>query len=353
MLEEITFSLEEVSYLNELIANIYEEEDKIESLKNFLEKLKPICFFEKADIYIFKKNSSHINFDMFIFSGWGEELNYYFNVCDIDDALPLVAMRQPITFRSSDVFIRSERRNSRYYRDCLEPCNMYYSIEGNLYEDSEEYICGMGLHRSNKYSDFTNKEVKIIKLCKPHLTAIVSRICCSSARISGFIDDMILNDRILAFALYNWDLNLIETNIYSREDLVGNGDTICNILYSMCNMLKQEKKNNTYSTINIGNKAYYLSVSLTNNKNSFDKQFSCFVYDYSIIIDALLNKKKEECNLTSREYEVLIYLTKGLNNNEISEKLRISMPTVKKHISSIYNKLDIEGRHQLFQSVFY
>lgn len=51
-------------------------------------------------------------------------------------------------------------------------------------------------------------------------------------------------------------------------------------------------------------------------------------------------------NLTERESNVLFYLAKGLTNEEIAEKLHISVHTVKAHLESIYEKLEVSNRVQ-------
>ena len=48
--------------------------------------------------------------------------------------------------------------------------------------------------------------------------------------------------------------------------------------------------------------------------------------------------------LTERERDVLKCMVAGLNNNEISEKLVVSLDTVKFHISNIFHKLGIDSR---------
>ena len=50
--------------------------------------------------------------------------------------------------------------------------------------------------------------------------------------------------------------------------------------------------------------------------------------------------------LTKREIEILTTLAKGLTNNEIADSLFISTETVKRHLSTIYGKLNVKNRHQ-------
>lgn len=50
--------------------------------------------------------------------------------------------------------------------------------------------------------------------------------------------------------------------------------------------------------------------------------------------------------LSSREMEVLAYVTKGMSNKEIATSLGISHQTVKNHVTSILRKLGVEDRTQ-------
>lgn len=50
--------------------------------------------------------------------------------------------------------------------------------------------------------------------------------------------------------------------------------------------------------------------------------------------------------LTEREREVLKCMAEGLNNNEIAERLVVSLGTVKFHISNIFQKLGADSRVQ-------
>jgi len=51
-----------------------------------------------------------------------------------------------------------------------------------------------------------------------------------------------------------------------------------------------------------------------------------------------------ESPLTTREKEILEYLSEGLQYKEIAGKLHISFETVKSHVTNIYSKLKVKNR---------
>jgi DNA-binding CsgD family transcriptional regulator/tetratricopeptide (TPR) repeat protein len=56
-------------------------------------------------------------------------------------------------------------------------------------------------------------------------------------------------------------------------------------------------------------------------------------------------------NLSARESEVLLYISKGYRNAEISEKLFVSQNTIKTHIKNIYQKLEVKNRVEALKKV--
>lgn len=50
--------------------------------------------------------------------------------------------------------------------------------------------------------------------------------------------------------------------------------------------------------------------------------------------------------------DVVKCIVEGCSNNEISEKLHISVNTVKNHITNIYQKLNVKDRAQLIAMVY-
>lgn len=59
---------------------------------------------------------------------------------------------------------------------------------------------------------------------------------------------------------------------------------------------------------------------------------------------SIFYKNVEEYGLSEREIEVLLLISKGLKNDEIAEKLFLSVSTVKTHTRNIFIKLDVRNR---------
>jgi two-component system, NarL family, response regulator LiaR len=59
--------------------------------------------------------------------------------------------------------------------------------------------------------------------------------------------------------------------------------------------------------------------------------------------------KIESLGISKREMEVLELIAQGLSNQEIAEKLFVSLNTVKTHSSNLFIKLDVKRRTQAVQ----
>ena len=57
-------------------------------------------------------------------------------------------------------------------------------------------------------------------------------------------------------------------------------------------------------------------------------------------------KNMEECSLSPKEKEILLYLASGATNEDIGDKFLISQHTVRTHIYSIFKKLEVKNRTQ-------
>jgi DNA-binding CsgD family transcriptional regulator len=79
--------------------------------------------------------------------------------------------------------------------------------------------------------------------------------------------------------------------------------------------------------------------------------------NFMVTLSDLTDEKKLETtlqarfHLSRRELDVIYYLTRGLSDDEIAEKLFISKLTVHTHIKNIYSKLGARSRIELYRRV--
>lgn len=64
-------------------------------------------------------------------------------------------------------------------------------------------------------------------------------------------------------------------------------------------------------------------------------------------LELLLVKLAKDFDLTDREADILLHITKGYSNKEICDELYISINTVKYHTRNLYEKLDVKNRTEI------
>ena len=356
-----TLDNKELFRLNQIFAELHEDDNYQKAFTRFLESLKDLVEFQKGDVYVYRNEGEHINFEDFIFVDWSDDhLERYLNdYADIDDALPIVSHKQPVMFRDSDVFIPDERMKTRYYNELLVPAGMNHSIEGNIYIGDDGYVAGIGIHRPDPLGEFTAKELEILKLSRPHLVNVARKFIENKSGIDPLSISVQalyeIND--VGLCIFDDKYHLEDTNIgeksfigeESRGELYRSLITLCK---SLGEKIEKEgfseipEENMVHSRISIGKAHYYAEV---NCKKYGDEgyKYVATVYDSNTIFEHFLHEVRDRFALTDREFEVLICAMKGKSNSEISRELFISVPTVKKHLTNVYQKMDVEGKHQI------
>lgn len=89
-----------------------------------------------------------------------------------------------------------------------------------------------------------------------------------------------------------------------------------------------------------------------NDENAVDeKRADSITEKPKVTVDEKLDLIAQDHRLTIREREVLKLLYQGKTNPQIGEALFISINTVKKHVKSIYEKLDVSSRPEVIHMI--
>lgn len=171
----------------------------------------------------------------------------------IDYAKWVFSSHESVVYRESDLINSELRAKSAFYLDYLKPAGFVY-VAGVSIADQGACIGAFTLYRTDRYGDFTDKDLYTLKQLLPHLQ----------------------------------------------------------------NKLTAETEAVEYSVEKSKRSSYYLS---------------------------------REFNLSKREIQILRLLCDGKNNGEISARLSISVNTVKKHVSNIFGKLNVDSRTQLIHFI--
>ena len=87
------------------------------------------------------------------------------------------------------------------------------------------------------------------------------------------------------------------------------------------------------------------------NKMSFSEYFDPSATTKEMRLNSALDALCAGRNLTPREYEVLSYTARGFTMRATSEKLFISIDTVRTHTKSIFRKLNVHSRQEIIDYV--
>lgn len=140
------------------------------------------------------------------------------------------------------------------------------------------------------------------------------------------------------------------------------------IIFYLYKIIKKVKEQELYKNLNMQIKIIIGLIIVTSilflfsNKLEFLKSvpYLCIIYLLQCILAIVCIKEKKEiiqeekkdlkC-LTNREKEIVDYISMGLSNKEIGEKLFISSNTVKNHVYNIYKKVNVKNKVELINLV--
>jgi len=103
------------------------------------------------------------------------------------------------------------------------------------------------------------------------------------------------------------------------------------------------RKNSDLELQNINSELQKYILQINELKDKSKKSFSNTNQEFT--------EKFKSFELSKREIEVLTYISNGLSNDEIANKMYVSKNTIKTHIQNIYIKLDVKNRIQAINKV--
>ncbi|HWQ80171.1 MAG TPA: LuxR C-terminal-related transcriptional regulator [Anaerovoracaceae bacterium] len=247
--------------INRMVSEMNRIRDITRFRREFLTLLGRLIAFDLADFYLNdSKPPNRVKLvDPVVVSRFSRKFNERFMLeydryyGQVDYVRWVFSSHESVVYRESDLINAELRTKSAFYLDYLKPAG-FINVAGVSIADQGACIGAVTLYRTDRYGDFTDKDLYVLEQMLPHL----------------------------------------QNKLASETEAVQHS-------------IKQNK-----------NGSYFLA---------------------------------HEFNLSKREIEILRLLCDGKNNNEISRQLSISVNTVKKHISNIFYKLNVDSRTQLIHFI--
>jgi len=352
------FSLEEIKSINSLIEHLYDENLTLENCMDlFTNKLREQIYFDKSDFMFFRHNPHTNLYEMQSFApiNWtdGEVENYIETYMHMDDVLPILASPQEIAFRNSDIFCLAERKKTKYYREFVQTAQLEISIDANipLPQDYNTYAI-LGLFRNTGKKEFTLKELEIVKMYQKHLSKVFEKKFAISSTNPN--EDSFLafdNFESLGVCILDSELTLVSFNTtfknFASDHSAIQDSAIGQQVRKIAEQISGSPTKSKLGPISaeINNNTFMIEVSRYTHNST---KYICIVYPLSNLFLTSMTSLKDRYRLSNREFEILYLMLKnGMTNDEIANHLFISVATVKRHISTAYQKLGINNQKQL------
>ena len=263
---------------------------------------------------------------------------------------------------------------SDFYNNFMQPQYLYWELFLTLRWKNK--LEGMiTLWRSKKQLDYEDREVRKAAMLAPHFGVAVHNICLISQintrENHSLSADETNNEGILWLdhkftpSFFNAEARdicqqLLSSMEYNTSDLEKGEFPIPSCIIEDCSDLLDLLKIKEQPILSPkerivfteSGKKFRIECSLIWKANQINS-----IPNFIVTLSDLSDEKKLETTLKARfqlsrrELDVIYYLTRGLSDDEIGEKLCISRQTVHTHIKNIYKKLGVKSRIELYRRV--
>jgi len=263
---------------------------------------------------------------------------------------------------------------SDFYNNFMLPQHLYWELFLTLRWKNK--LEGMiTLWRSKKQLDYEDREVIKAAMLASHFGVAVHNICLISqintrenhslSADEANSEGLLWLDHKFTPSFFNAEarnicLQLLGRMPYNTSDLEKGEFSIPSCIIKDCSdlldLLKAEEQpilSPKERTVFTGSgKKFRIECSLIWKADQINS-----MPNFMVTLSDLSDEKKLETTLQARfqlsrrELDVIYYLTRGLSDDEIGEKLCISRQTVHTHTKNIYKKLGVKSRIELYRRV--
>lgn len=352
-----SFTINQLEQINRIIYDLYEVDQPFHvRITNFFHSIMDLVYFDKASLLFFyqdgagnyhKRNSITWNWDTALLDVYDRTLYKQ------DDTLAPVDRPYHVLLRSSSFFDETSREKTPFWMEYQLPSHAKYEIFGNiLLHNCPDLRCKLCFARSESVEDFSITDMRLVRFFQPHLSRITDAYLSQPEFLTEI--ENLKNYNCIGFCIVNENLQIIKTNdtFLTLNNRINN--RLLSKILDLCRNILTADCNSPYPPsyeYKFDDDPIFVEIICAPGSSRSPAQCGCLVYDLSHFFKSTLSQMRERYHLTDREYEVLTFILQGLRNEEIGKKLFLSVPSIKKYVASIFDKMGISNQKQLFSKL--
>jgi|GEM_PF-3334379 len=255
----------------------------------------------------------------------------------------------------TDMMSYEQFYNTEYYNDFFKKMNLHYEIAMPLIYD-EKILGVLGIYRTKEEGDFEQKDYLFFNN--------INKFIAFNFNTSLYIEDLQNEQLLYKNCAYNASLGIIVIGqnlslMYYNEEAknicmdIMNGNSVQNSMSLFTNFIYDKIMSQTFNHIILHNicQIKIIPQIIPRSNGTMETVYIVYLRNNEKPIDKILDRMVNTYSFSKREKEIVEQVYYGLSNEEIAQKLYLSINTVKTHIENVYKKMGINKRVSLLDII--
>jgi DNA-binding CsgD family transcriptional regulator len=255
----------------------------------------------------------------------------------------------------TDIMTYEQFVNTEYYNDFFKKQDLHYQIILPLIID--EKLLGMiGIFKPKEEGEFSHKEIMVLNNVNRHIAYnLKTALFINGIQNEQFIFKSCAYQAPLGILVLGQDLSPLYFNEEASRicmDMTA-CDSVQGSISLVINIILEKIINRLFDHVMVYG-SYQIRIIpqiIPNSSGGIETVYIIYLNNNEKPLGKILDKINEIYSFSNREKQIIEQIYSGLSNEEIADKLFLSVHTVKTHIENIYKKMGINKRTSLFNII--
>lgn len=245
--------------------------------------------------------------------------------------------------------------NTEFYNDFLKKYNLHYQIALPL-TTGNQLLGIVAIFKPKEAGNFTQKDHLLLNNLNKHIAYnLKTYLDITQIKYEQYLFKNCSFKSPMGLIVLNHKFSLLHHNELAKEYCmeITQSNSVTHSINQVVSSLMSQILNLSFNAEITLNKYTFKIVPFILPTLSGGMESVYAVYITKPIVKASLSYEKiaKDYDLTTREKDILELIVQGLNNNEIADKLFISIHTVKSHVENIFRKMKVSRRTSLLNKI--